>query len=58
MGDTIMNEASLYINARFVNENDAAYQPTWMLVAQWDKVHPYPHGAEERTDEDNLNRVM
>ncbi len=35
------------------------FQGTWMLVAQWEGVHPYPHGAEnhEGLSEDFLARV-
>ena len=30
-----------------------------MLVAQWDRVHPHPHGSDnhEGIDEEYLNRV-
>ena len=30
-------------------ENDAKseFNGTWMLVAQWDHVHPDPHGADD-----------
>ena len=30
-------------------ENDTRdeFRGTWMLVAQWDRVHPDPHGADD-----------
>ena len=59
LGDRILNEASAYINARFIDESENRYQPTWVLVAQWDGVHPHPHGSDnhEGIDEEYLNRV-
>ena len=60
LGDSILDAASTYMNERFVNETEEVFQPTWMLVAQWDEVHPNPHGADdeqEGIDSDYLNRV-
>ena len=33
-------------------ENDTRdeFRGTWMLVAQWDRVHPDPHGADDHMD--------
>ncbi len=59
-GDTIIDQVSLYINARFFNDNETEYQPTWVLVAQWDEVHPHPHGADDEegiVDNNYLNQV-
>lgn len=28
-------------------ENDEFYAGHWMLIAQWDSVHPYPHGSDD-----------
>ena len=41
------------------NANDADFSGTWMLVVQWDKVHPHPHGADdhEGISEEFLNKV-
>ena len=58
LSDNIIDEASSYINFHFVSDNDTSYQPTWMLVAQWDEVHPHPHGAEAIINEDYLNMVI
>ena len=27
-----------------------SYVATWMLIAQWDKIHPHPHGADDHMD--------
>ena len=47
-----------------LNHEQAAiddFQGTWMLLAHWDKVHPYPHGSYDTyyTDyySDYVNRV-
>ena len=58
-GDAIMKEAAAYVNYRFIDENEPTFQPTWMLVAQWDGVHPYPHGSDdhEGIDEEYLSKV-
>ena len=54
-----MKEAAAYVNYRFIDENEPTFQPTWMLVAQWDGVHPYPHGSDnyEGIDEEYLSKV-
>ena len=58
-GDIIMDQAAAYINNRFIGEDEAMYSPTWMLVAQWEGVHPHPHGADdhEGIDDDYLDKV-
>lgn len=55
----IMNETATYLNDRFVDEGDDPFQPTWMIVGQWDSVHPYPHGSDNHLgiSEEYLNRV-
>ena len=59
LGDMIMDEASSYVNDRLISANSTRYSPTWVLVAQWDRVHPHPHGSDDREgiDESYLNRV-
>ena len=56
-----MNEAATYINDRLITDTDPDFRPSWMIVAQWDKVHPHPHGgpADEREgiSEEYLSRV-
>lgn len=41
-------------------ENIQDFVGTWMLVAQWEKVHPHPHGADdhEGIPEEFLNKVI
>ena len=58
-GDLIMDEALAYVNYRLCDDEQVLYEPTWLLVAQWDGVHPHPHGAENRKglDEDYLEQV-
>ena len=58
-GDAIMNEVSTFVNDRFVAEDAPTFQPTWLLVAQWDGVHPFPHGSDNREgiDEEYLSLV-
>ena len=59
LGDQIMNEASIYINDHFIDEDQPPFRPTWVLVAQWDRVHPYPHGSDNHDgiDEEYLSKV-
>lgn len=39
--------------------SDDQFEPTFMVVAQWDKVHPFPHGSDshEGYSEEYLNQV-
>ena len=55
-GSQIMDEAAAYVNTQLVND-DQVFHPTWMIVAQWDRVHPYPHGSAEGASEGYLNQV-
>ena len=54
-----MNVATDYVNDRFFADGDAEFVPTWMIVAQWDGVHPHPHGSDnhEGIPEEYLSRV-
>ena len=58
-GDMILEKVITYVNERFVGEEEQEFRPTWLLVAQWDGVHPYPHGDDdlEGLDEEYLARV-
>lgn len=58
-GDAIFDVVSTYINDRFVANDEATFRPSWVLVAQWDGVHPHPSGSDdhEGIDEEYLNRV-
>ena len=59
IGAMIIEEAFTYINNHFIGGEEQPFQPTWLLVAQWDGVHPHPHGSEnhEGIDEEYLSRV-
>lgn len=59
LGDMIMNNASTYVNSHFIGEDELVYDPTWVLVAQWDGVHPHPHGSRSQKgiDKSYLTRV-
>lgn len=64
-GDIIINETAVYVNDYIIinettsGEDEKLFEPKWMLVAQWDGVHPYPHGSDSREgfSEEYLNRV-
>lgn len=58
-GDAIIDELTTFINDSFISEDDPSFEPTWVLVAQWDGVHPHPHGSDnhEGIDEEYLNKV-
>ena len=58
-GDMIVDGVTAYVNDRFDADSEEKFQSTWLLVAQWDGVHPHPHGANDREgiDEEYLNRV-
>ena len=58
-GDMIMDEVTTHVNEQFIADGEPDFQSTWLLVAQWDGVHPHPHGADDREgiDEEYLNRV-
>ena len=59
LGDTILDEAAEYVNDRFIEYGDPVFIPTWLLVAQWDGVHPHPHGADnlDGIDQEYISRV-
>ena len=52
-GDVIFNNATAHAREFILAENDT-YVPTWMLVAQWENVHPFPHGADSTEGLDQL----
>ena len=56
-----MDIVSTYINDRFISEDEERkFEPAWVLVAQWDGVHPHPHGANnhEGIDMEYLEQVI
>ena len=52
-GESVRGNEMLRVASSFVQgqrqENDTRdeFKGTWMLVAQWDHVHPDPHGADD-----------
>ena len=47
-GDDMLRVASSFVQGqRQENDTRDEFRGTWMLVAQWDRVHPDPHGADD-----------
>ena len=36
------------VSSFITNQTGGNFSGQWMLVVQWDQVHPYPHGASSR----------
>ena len=47
-GDEMIDLATTYLRQN--NGVSNAYRGTWMLLAQWDAVHPNPHGVSDEQD--------
>ena len=47
-GDNLIDSAVEYLQHEEGLAN--AFRGTWMLVAQWDKVHPHPHGVSNEEE--------
>ena len=47
-GDEMIGLAITYLRQN--NGVSNAYRGTWMLLAQWDEVHPNPHGVSDEQD--------
>ena len=45
-GQTILDEVNRFIQENR-GEDDKFYTGHWMLIAQWDHVHTYPHGSDD-----------
>ena len=43
-GDSYKGNKILDSVDNYVNVTD--FRGTWMILAQWDRVHPYPHGSD------------
>ena len=47
-GDEMLRLASDFVQGqRQENDTRSEFRGMWMLVAQWDRVHPDPHGADD-----------
>ena len=40
--DSLLNGVSTFISSY----EESEFLGTWMLVAEWNQVHPYPHGED------------
>ena len=44
----MLGVASSFVQGqRQENDTRSEFRGTWILVAQWDRVHPAPHGADD-----------
>ena len=48
-GDQLLDDVSSYIRERNMSSDFAG---TFMILAEWEGVHPYPHGASSASDDD------
>jgi len=46
-GDEVLDDVSSYIRERNMSSN---FQGSFMILAEWTDVHPYPHGASSSFD--------
>ena len=44
-GDELITRISAFIRHQNSDANEQNFNGEWMLVAFWDRVHPYPHGS-------------
>ena len=44
-GDKLIDEVVSYVLNQLKNID--RFEATWLLLAQWEKVHPSPHGADD-----------
>ena len=58
-GDMLLEIVGEHVNSTLGTKSSGRFQPSWMIVAQWDKVHPHPHGADSHDgiSEDYLSKV-
>ena len=48
-GDQLLDDVSSYITECNTSSDFAG---TFMILAEWEGVHPYPHGASSASDDD------
>ena len=58
-GRALLDVVNANIQGLQGEESETRFVGLWMLVAQWDGVHPSPHGADDLggIDEEELERV-
>ena len=56
----ILDEVNRFIQSNQADSSQEPFVGTWMLIAQWDQVHPSPHGAEdtEGIPPEELSKVL
>ena len=47
MSNDYLERVSSLINSE---EDDLEFTGSWMIVATWDSVHPFPHGSSPEQD--------
>ena len=52
--NAILERLSGFISA----ESNVSFTGSWMLVAQWDRVHPFPHGSVETTVSEQYSNFL
>ena len=60
-GEAILREVSNFLNLNYHDStNGVQFTGEWMLIAQWDHVHPSPHGVEgiRGIPPEELNKVI
>ena len=52
MGESSMSDGYLERVSSLINseEDDPHFTGSWMIVATWDSVHPFPHGSSPQQD--------
>ena len=48
-GDQLLDEVSSHIRERNISSD---FKGTFMILAEWKGVHPYPHGGSSASDDD------
>ena len=44
----MLRDVSTFVQGQRTDDDERdEFHGIWMLVAQWDGVHPYPHGADD-----------
>ena len=48
-GDSVASDDRLQIVSQFISsEMGVEFNGSWMLLATWEDVHPFPHGVSEQ----------
>ena len=55
--DAFLDVVSSFIRNQSNLEDSVTFRGRWMVVAEWNKVHPYPHGNSFNNDPELANFV-